>query len=328
MTAVPFATVLVVLLVGSAVGGPWLLRRAAPVLVRTPRLAVGLLIGSIIGWLGALLAVGPVIAWITSGPTLFTGRAADVCQRCLASANPFTGGTVPTVVPSVLLVALPALAALMIAASVIRHSARRHLATRAMGEDVATRATGITLAGHRVLLVPDAEAVAFTLPRRHGGIVISAGTLRVLDDAELAAVLAHEEAHLRQRHHVVTTLVESLARPWRWIPLVSAAADAVPHYLEIAADNAARERVGTPALVSALLTLGESQRSVHAASPSAAGNVLHAVGPNRIRHLVTPGRSRAGAGSAFASVVHTTALGAAGVGTLMAYLVATLTVCT
>ncbi|UUZ43529.1 hypothetical protein LP422_10915 [Janibacter limosus] len=50
-------------------------------------------------------------------------------------------------------------------------------------------------------------------------------------------MLAHEHAHLHQRHHLITALVDSIAAYLRWVPLIRAVADALPHYPEIAADD-------------------------------------------------------------------------------------------
>lgn len=74
-------TVAVLLLVGGAafaVFGPWLLRRAAPALVRIPRIAIGLIVGGMLVWIGSVLAIGPVLAWAGSGPVVLSGQAADV----------------------------------------------------------------------------------------------------------------------------------------------------------------------------------------------------------------------------------------------------------
>jgi Zn-dependent protease with chaperone function len=146
------------------------------------------------------------------------------------------------------------------------------------------------LSGYDVWLVESARPAAMSFPARHGGIVITTGAVEALDPAELVAVLAHEDAHVRQRHHLVSALLAGLADSVRWVPLAVAAHDALPHYLEIAADGQARRRAGTSALVGALLTLGERAQPV-----SARSGVLHAAGPERIRQLVHPARGSAGA---------------------------------
>ena len=53
------------------------------------------------------------------------------------------------------------------------------------------------------LVVDHPAAAAYCVPGLRSAIVISAGTLELLDAAELAAVLAHERAHLRERHDLV-----------------------------------------------------------------------------------------------------------------------------
>jgi len=107
------------------------------------------------------------------------------------------------------------------------------------------------------------------------------------------AVLEHENAHVRQRHHFVVAALEAVARPLRWIPMVAAIRDAVPHYLEIAADDHARRSTSTPALASALLKIGESRPNLGVPSRSGTdASVLHAAGPNRIRQLVAPAAVR------------------------------------
>src|SRR5699024_8379329 len=83
-------------------------------------------------------------------------------------------------------------------------------------------------AGHPVLLLPDRAPVAFALPRRHGGIVISRGLLDSLAPRELSAVLAHEQAHLSQHHHSVLAVLDAIAGPLRMIPLFDAVVTAVP----------------------------------------------------------------------------------------------------
>lgn len=283
-------------LIAFAMLGPWLLRRAAPALMRVPRLALGVITGGILVWLGTLLAMGPALAWWGSGPVLLPGRAAEVCQRCLAAANPFGTGAGQSAIPAVLLLAAPAALALALAVGVTVQMVRRPRRSRAAARQVLQGAGRRRIHGFDVSLVDSERRFAFTLPGRHGGIVLSTGTLASLDREELAAVLAHEHAHLRQRHHLIFAVVTSFAALLRWVPVVRAAADALPHYLEIAADNAARRQAGTPALVSALIKLGE--RASPAAAPHAGASALHAAGPERVRQLVRPPAGLAGAAPA------------------------------
>ncbi|WP_298328105.1 M56 family metallopeptidase [Haloactinopolyspora sp.] len=322
MTAVLAPALLVVLLLGSALGGPRLLRRAAPALARTPRLATTMLTASTIVWLLAFMALGPTLAWATSGPSMLTGRPAEVCRRCIDAAAPFTGSTVEAMVPPALLLAVPVVGASVVVGAVVRLTMRRRRAVRATAQSVAAVARPLRLAGHQVQVVADPQPAAFALPRRQGGIVISEGAVRNLDAVELDAVLAHENAHLRQRHHAVGTLVQGMAQPFRWVPLVRAAADAIPHYFEIAADDAARRRAGTPALASALLKLSEPRPTrTTTGLLHDADHLLHAAGPDRIHHLVNPDPAPTGTGASLASLLNLTVLGVVGTSVFTVFII-------
>ncbi|MEV4103406.1 M56 family metallopeptidase [Nonomuraea sp. NPDC049649] len=301
MTAGALVVLLVAALAVSALAGPRLLRHAAPALTRLPRVAAGLLAGGTLAWVFTALALGPLLAWVVSGPALLPGHAAEVCRRCLAAANPFSGTPLYTAVPALLLLVLPALAATVLGVAVVREIRRRRRATAHTGRRLRDRGEPRTVLGHRVLVIDDPRPFALTLPRRHGGITASTGALRALAPDELAAVLAHEHAHLSQRHHLITTVMASVSRHLSWVPLIAAGQAALGHYLEIAADDAARRRAGTPALARALLTLGE-----HAPAPL--DGALHMLGPDRIRHLVRPSTGASGVLPALAATAYLTGL--------------------
>lgn len=211
-------------LIALAVFGPALLRHAAPALVRVPRLAIVVVAGGIGVWLVTLLAIGPVLAWAGAGPALLPERAAEVCQRCLSAANPFAADTTDTLVPAVLLLALPVALALALGAGLARQMSRRSSRSRHAARTLLHGARRQLLHGHEVALVDAEHPFALTFPARHGGIVLSTGAVRALEPGELAAVLAHEHAHLHQRHHLITALVDSIAAYLRWVPLIRAAA--------------------------------------------------------------------------------------------------------
>ncbi|SJM64378.1 M56 family metallopeptidase [Gulosibacter sp. 10] len=276
-------------LLGLALAGPWLLRRSAPALVRVPRLAIGVISAGVLSWLGAVLALGPMLAWSRPGPALLPEGMAEICEQCLAAASPFGGPASASGVPAVLLLAVPALAGLLLLAGVVAQLRARNRKSRESALALLRSARPRLLHGCTAWVADTDLPIAVAFPARHGGIVVSSGLLERLDEEELIAVLAHEEAHLRQRHHLIDMMMASIAAHLRWVPFVRAAADALPHYFEIAADDRSRQRVGTPALVSALLKIGERSR---AEDPSRAA--MHAAGPERIRQLVQPSSGRAG----------------------------------
>lgn len=292
MISILVTVLLALVLFVSAIAGPRLIRTAAPALMRMPRTAVAVLIAAVVFWTLSVASLSLVLAWTVTGPNILPAAASDVCQRCLAAASPFgASDTIETVVPVALLLLLPAVGVLTAALIGIRRAGAARRRARVLSREIRTTARPWVVQGQRVLLLEDERLVAFSLPEHSGGIVVSRGLLAALDANELDAVLAHEGEHVRGRHHFVLALVDFLTAPLRWVPLARAVAHAVPHYLEIASDNAARRGVGTPALASALLRLGDPESVVTVdRAHDTARTVLHAAGPDRIGHLVHPRR--------------------------------------
>ena len=144
---------------------------------------------------------------------------------------------------------------------VLRRSAarrERHRELVDLLDDVERRTDlGAASAAGEGLRVLDAPLpLAYGLPGRSPRVVVSDGALRLLDDAQLRAVLAHEQAHLDARHDVV---LESFAAFHRAVPRPlrnERALGAVELLLEAAADDAARRRCGRAPVASALERLG------------------------------------------------------------------------
>ena len=124
-------------------------------------------------------------------------------------------------------------------------------------------------------------------------VVVSAGTLRLLDQAELAAVLAHERAHVRERHDLVLLPFASLRQVFPGFRLVARCLDAVELLIEMRADDRAKRHRQPKLLAMALLRFAAAKP---AAAPSGA---LAASGPGalpadggpimaRVRRLLDP----------------------------------------
>lgn len=303
-TALLLVATLIIAVVVTGLAGGHIVRAAGPLFARAPRGGAVILSVGVVVWLAAVAAVGLMLAWLFTGPTVLPAPLADVCQRCLAAASPFGAAvSVTSPLPTVLALLVPAAGALALAVVGIVRAGRRQRASRAAGRRLAHRSRPALIAGVAVRITDDAAPIALSLPQRHGGIVVSRGLCDMLTGEELTAVLAHEQAHLTQRHHRVAGVVHAIAAPLAWIPLVAAVRETVPVLLEIAADGAAQRVTGTRALASALLKLGRPQ----SVSPFADVAVLHAAGPERIRHLVAPVAAREGAA---ATVVLVTVLAA------------------
>jgi len=136
------------------------------------------------------------------------------------------------------------------------------------------------------LVVDHPAAAAYCVPGLRSQIVISAGALDLLDHRELAAVLAHERAHVRERHDLVLLPFTALGRAFPWSASVYRARAAVALLIEMLADDHALRHRPARELVTALIRVG-------AAGPSGApAGTLAVTGENavtaRVERLLTP----------------------------------------
>jgi bla regulator protein blaR1 len=106
------------------------------------------------------------------------------------------------------------------------------------------------------LVVDHPSATAYCVPGLRSKIVISAGALALLDQAELAAVLAHERAHLRERHDLVLLPFTALLRAFRWSAVAREAHAAVALLVEMLADDRALRHRPAREPATALLRVG------------------------------------------------------------------------
>jgi Zn-dependent protease with chaperone function len=106
------------------------------------------------------------------------------------------------------------------------------------------------------LVVDHPAAAAYCLPGLRPEIVISAGVLDLLDADELAAVLAHERAHLRERHDLVLLPFLALLRAFSWAGITTRAYRAVGLLLEMHADDRVLRQLPARELATALLRVG------------------------------------------------------------------------
>ncbi|MEO3797060.1 M56 family metallopeptidase [Nonomuraea sp. B10E15] len=108
--------------------------------------------------------------------------------------------------------------------------------------------------GVRVLDHP--SAAAYCVPGLRSQVVVSEGALKLLSEGELAAVLAHESAHVRERHDLVLLPFAALRRALPWSKVVADAQSQVELLIEMAADDRARRYCSPRRLATALLRFG------------------------------------------------------------------------
>ena len=124
---------------------------------------------------------------------------------------------------------------------------RAHLGLRAVTDPDATTSTAVLWLDH-------ARPVAYSVGG-HPGLVVASSGLRQLPAPQVAAVLTHERAHLRGRHHLLVALAQALASAAPMVPLFRHAPTAMRLLVEVAADAAAARLHGRPAVRAALLNL-------------------------------------------------------------------------
>jgi Zn-dependent protease with chaperone function len=138
------------------------------------------------------------------------------------------------------------------------------------------------------LVVDHPAAAAYCVPGLRSRIVISAGTLDLLDAAELAAVLAHERAHLRARHDLVLLPFSALGRAFPWSRLVRQAHATVALLVEMLADDRALRQRPARELATALLRVGASGGGRAPSGALAAASTADAEVAARVARLLTP----------------------------------------
>lgn len=139
------------------------------------------------------------------------------------------------------------------------------------------------------LVVDHPAAAAYCLPGLRPEIVISAGALDLLDAHELEAVLAHERAHLRERHDLVLLPFLALLRAFSWAGVATGAYRAVALLLEMHADDRVLRQLPARELATALLRVGAAGGGgVPAGALAMAGPQLECEVAARVIRLLRP----------------------------------------
>ncbi|WP_163507118.1 M56 family metallopeptidase [Fodinicola acaciae] len=131
------------------------------------------------------------------------------------------------------------------------------------------------------------HAAAYCLPGVRGRVVLTQGVMHLLDDAELDAVLAHEHAHLSERHDLVVLPFAAWTAALPWLPPVRAAGGAVGRLVEMVADDRACFGCERHVLAAALARLGSAARG---SAPAGALGVAEAAVLDRVHRLLAPPR--------------------------------------
>ncbi|WNB84759.1 M56 family metallopeptidase [Cellulomonas sp. ATA003] len=269
----PLALLVLAVLVGTL--APRLLRRSAWV-DRSPAMGIVL-------WQALSLSV--VAATVLAGAALalpdvpFTANLAELISACSAAlraqyATP--AGAAASTTGAVFAVGVTARVGFCLTAGLVRAHRQRAAQLQALRlvADIHHR-SGALVVEHDV-------AAAYCLPGRGRHIVLSTAALAQLDADELTAVLAHERAHLRHRHHLVLAASAALRSAFPRVPAFADADEELRRLVEMHADDVAARGSARLTIATALVRLAESSAPV--AALGAGGDTSLA----RVRRLVSP----------------------------------------
>ncbi|MGH7753644.1 MAG: M56 family metallopeptidase [Gemmatimonadales bacterium] len=294
-------TVAVVLLgyalILAAVAAP-LLRRAGWV-DRAPRLAVALWQALTVTVLASVAMAGLAL----TVPTVrVSGDLAELLRACVMAlreqyASP--GGAAAGATGAVLALGVLGRTGWCLGAAALRMVGERSAHRRVL--DMVARHDE-----HRgIVILESAESAVYCLPGRRRRTVVTTAALQALDDGQLEAVLAHERAHLTERHDLILTLSRALAAAFPALRLFRDAAGETARLVELRADDVAASRTDRLTVAGALLAVA-SGGAGHAV-PSVALAAGGADAAARVRRLIPPnnplGRAQAAAGSLAVAVL-------------------------
>ncbi|MFE3142036.1 M56 family metallopeptidase [Streptomyces scopuliridis] len=109
----------------------------------------------------------------------------------------------------------------------------------------------------RVRVLEDPVPAAFCIPgsRKSARIVLTRGALTLLSAEQVSATVAHEQAHLRFRHHSMIVLADVVTAAVGWSGILRNYSAQVRRLAEMAADDHAATGHGHRTLATALLEL-------------------------------------------------------------------------
>jgi Zn-dependent protease with chaperone function len=208
----------------------------------SPRLGLAAWLAAIISVLALAMAVlgllgrAAVAGWPAFARTVCESVSAGACPPALYRSAAYELGLAAVAF-------LGGVTMILLGCRYGRRLRRSSIRTRAHAE--AARITGRPVPGRTAAFVLDAaQPAVYCVPGRPPTIVLTTGALAVLDPDQLAAVLAHERAHLAGRHHLLLAVTRSLAAVAPVVPLFARGASEVARLAEMRADDVAARRAG------------------------------------------------------------------------------------
>ncbi|HWH01926.1 MAG TPA: M56 family metallopeptidase [Pilimelia sp.] len=208
---------------------------------------------AIVCWQAVGLAVGLAAIGLPLAPALEPYGGSTAGGLLLLGRDLAAHGPPAAIGPARLALAAGGLA---VAATLLGHTAGclvRAWRVRRRHRDVLALVARDDPAAPGALVLDHPGAAAYCLPGVRPCVVVSAGTLRLLDRRQLAAVLSHERAHADERHDLVLLPFAALSRALPWPRWVRRAGTTVALLVEMRADDKARRQHADAPLIGALL---------------------------------------------------------------------------
>jgi Zn-dependent protease with chaperone function/uncharacterized membrane protein len=235
------------------------------VLVAAPPLLRGLTSSGVAPRLGAaawLTAIGTVLgSWLVAAVLVIAEvirrgiHPRGVTASCLARLQNAVGGGagVASQIALVVIASAVAVAAVITGVRLVRAVLRMRASAHDHAQSV--RLVGYPTGEADVVIVQAPKPAAYCVAGRPPAIVVTTAARAALDDRQLAAVLAHERAHLTGHHALIVAVLRGLAAVFPRLSLITLGAQEVSRLLEMCADDAAARRHSRRALLSGLIAL-------------------------------------------------------------------------
>ncbi len=224
-----------------------------------PRLAVAAWLTAVLTVLGCSIAVVALLLIEAAGHWNTTDALLVSClERLQAILTGHAGWLAMTIAVAAMAVACGGLIAVCVRVGRSLRRMRSHTFAHADAVRLVGRSDG-----NDVVIIEAAEPAAYCVAGRPPAIVVTSAAVAALDESQLAAVVAHERAHLDGRHAYVVAAVRGLATALPGVRLFANAATQICSLLEMCADDAAVRRHGRQPLLAGLLTLSGAVAPAH-----------------------------------------------------------------
>jgi beta-lactamase regulating signal transducer with metallopeptidase domain len=224
-----------------------------------PQTSLVIWVTLVAGTLISLTAAVSLVLLPSHGPA---GQVVALVHHCWFAVS---HGSLPRIdeVAGLLSVVLVSVAVIRCGVGVLRHTRQRRMLHR-KHLDLLRILTGDGATRGSLLWLDVPHPMAYSVAGRPALVVATEGLRRRLPAEAVAAVLDHERAHLRGRHHLLVAVAEALAAALPWLPLMRRSPYLVRALVEVSADAVAAHSHSADTVRAALLGMSAGSTPAHA----------------------------------------------------------------